>query len=148
MTTPASHSLVKLLRSVHDFASLDDASLLKVVGASANLAYRAGSTIFAAGSPSDAMYVILSGEVRIFDDSASDRGDVARLGRGDSFGEISLLRRTSHTKSAEAVEDSELMVVPRDSLEELLASNDHLRTHIERRMSEREAVRGDVSASS
>ena len=148
MTTPASHSLVKLLRSVHDFASLDDASLLKVVGASANLAYRAGSRVFEAGSPSDALYVIISGEIRIFDASTSDGREVARLKRGDSFGEISLLRRTSHTKSAEAVEDSELMVVPRDPLEELLASNEHMRTHIERRVSEREAVRGDVPASS
>ena len=148
MTTPASHSLVKHLRSVHDFASLDDASLLKVVGASVNLAYRAGSMIFEAGTPSDALYVILSGEVRIFAASASGGGEVARLRRGDSFGEISLLRRTSHTRSAEAVEDSELMVVPRDPLEELLASNDHMRTHIERRVSEREAVRGEVPASS
>ena len=147
MTIPTSHSLVKLLRSVHDFKSLDDESLLEVVGASANLAYRAGSTIFEAGSPSDALYVILSGQIRIFDRSTADE-DVARLGRGDSFGEISLLRRTNHTKSAQAVEDSELMVVPRDSLEELLVSNDHLRIHIERRMSEREAVRGDMPPSS
>ena len=143
MTTRASHSLVKLLRTVHDFGSLDDDSLLKVVGASVNLAYRAGSTIFETGSPSDALYVVLSGEIRIFDVG----GEVARLGRGESFGEISLLRRISHTKSAEAAEDAELMVVPRDSFEELLASNAHLRTHIERRVSDREAVRGDVPAS-
>lgn len=144
MTTP-SHSLVKLLRTVHDFKELDDSTLLKVVGASANLAYAPGSMIFERGSPAEALYVILSGRVRIFD--PSDGADVAQLGPGESFGEISLLRRTSHTKSAQAVEPTEIMVLPRDSFEELLASNEHVRLHVEQRIAQRETVRGDVSAS-
>jgi CRP-like cAMP-binding protein len=146
MTKPASHSLVKLLRSVPDLGGLDDATLLKIVGASANLAFEPGSTVFEAGAPSEALYIILSGGVRIFG-AEPNSADVARLGPGDSFGEISLMRRTSHTKSAQAVESSELLVVPRESFEELLAANTDLRTHFERRMAQREAVRGKVSES-
>lgn len=144
MTTP-SHSLVKLLRSVHDFARLDDATLLKVVGASANLAYASGSFVFEAGSAAEALYLILSGRIRIFD--PNNGAEVAELGPGESFGEISLLRHTSHTKSAQSVDGSEIMVVPRDSFEELLDTHEHLRSHFEQRIAQREAVRGDVSAS-
>jgi CRP-like cAMP-binding protein len=147
MTTPASHSLVKLLRAVPDLGGLDDATLLKIVGASANLAFAPGSTVFEAGAPSEALYIILSGGVRIFGGGEPSGADVARLGPGDSFGEISLMRRTSHTKSAQAVESSELLVVPRESFEELLGANIDLRTHFEQRMAQREAVRGQVSES-
>jgi ATP-binding cassette subfamily B protein len=145
MSMPTSHSLVKVLRSVHDFAALDDAALLKVVGASANLAFAPGSRVFEAGSASEGLYIILSGRIRIFDGHEARSGDVATLGPGDSFGEISLLRRINHTKSAEAVDNSELMVVPRDSFEELLATNEHVRTHFEKRIAQREALRGEVS---
>ncbi len=148
MTTQPTHSLVKLLRTVPDFVGLSEPTLLKVVGASANLAFAPEATVFEAGSPSEALYVILSGRIRIFDDApGGGGGDVAVLGRGDSFGEISLLRRTGHTKSAQAVEVSELMVLPRESFEELLEANVDLKAHFEQRIVEREAVRREASES-
>ena len=55
------HSLVKALRAVPDFADLDDATLLRIVGASTNLFYPAGSVVFEPGSPAEALYVVLSG---------------------------------------------------------------------------------------
>lgn len=147
MTQAPAHSLVKALRAVPDYAQLDDRTLLKIVGASTNLAFAPGATIFEAGSPSEALHVILSGQVRIFDPHEPG-ADVARLGPGHSFGEISLLLRTNHTKSAQAVEDSELMIVPLESLEEVLADNPDLKADFERRIEQRRAVRGDVSDSS
>jgi CRP/FNR family transcriptional regulator, dissimilatory nitrate respiration regulator len=148
VTKAPSHSLVKALRNVPDFASLDDATLLRIVGASANLAFARGSLVFEAGSPAEALYVVLSGQVRVFDTGEAGEHDVAQLGRGESFGEISLLLRTRHTKSAQAVEDSELMVVPHESFDEVLASNPDLKTLFERRIEQRRAVRGEVSESS
>src|SRR5439155_401722 len=62
-----SHSLVKALRAVPDFADLDDATLLRIVGASTNLFYPGDGIVFEPGSPAEALYVVLSGEVRIFD---------------------------------------------------------------------------------
>jgi len=67
---PLKHSLVRALRRVPDFSSLDDGILLKVVGASANLFWPAGSIVFERGSPSEALYIVLGGSVRI-----SDGGD-------------------------------------------------------------------------
>jgi CRP-like cAMP-binding protein len=147
MNEPVTHSLVKALRGVEAFSSLDEDALLRIVGVSSNLAWRAGSEVFAAGSHADAMFVVLSGEVRIVDPADSD-GEVARVRPGDSFGEISLLRLTKHTKDAIAVEDTELMVIPHESFRELLESNPEVAGYFQRLMEQREPVRGDTPVES
>jgi voltage-gated potassium channel len=120
VTGPISHTLVRALRTVPAFSGLDEATLCEIVGASSNFVWRTGSPIFEPGDPAEALYIILSGEVRIVDEAEDD---VARLDQGDFFGELSLLRRTSHSKRAEAVEDSELMVLPQEPFEALLADD-------------------------
>lgn len=139
-----SHSLVKALRSVPDFASLPDQELLDIVGASTNLAWQAGGTVFEKDSPSEALYIVLSGSVRIFDIVDGQRVEVARVGPGTSFGELSLLLRTTHSKEAVAEEDTELMVVPKESFQRLLESNPDLAQYFRRRLEERLPVRGEV----
>lgn len=148
MTQRVTHSLVKALRAVPDFASLDDHTLLRIVGASANLFWPAGSVVFEKSSPSEALYVVLSGEIRIFDTADGKVQEVSRLGPGESFGELSLLLQTTHTKNAEAVQDSELMVIPEESFQELLDSNEELSAHFRRRVEERVRVRGEVTETS
>ncbi|HZA27664.1 MAG TPA: cyclic nucleotide-binding domain-containing protein [Actinomycetota bacterium] len=146
--TPVTHSLVKALRTVPDFESLDDHSLLRIVGASANLFWPAGSLVFEKGSPSEALYVVLSGEIRILDTVDGAEQEVSRVGSGGSFGELSLLLQTTHTKNAEAVQDSELMVIPEESFQELLDSNQELSARFRRRVEERVPLRGEISETS
>jgi CRP-like cAMP-binding protein len=138
---PITHRLVSSLREVPDFAELPAAVLLQVVGASADLMWRAGETIFAPGEPADALYVIRYGRVRIAE--ADDGGEVAELGPGDYFGEQALLLRTDHTRHAEAVEDCELMVVSREGFERLLDAEPSVaaefRETLERRIRAHEA---------
>jgi CRP-like cAMP-binding protein len=141
-----SHSLVKALRSVPDFSSLDDHALLRIVGASANLFWPAGSIIFEKGSPSEALFVVLSGRVQIFERLGDREVEVTRVEPGSSFGEISLMLNTTHTKDARALEDAELMVVPKGSFQELLDSNPDLAAQFQRRIAERLPVAGEVAA--
>ncbi|HJP65591.1 MAG TPA: cyclic nucleotide-binding domain-containing protein [Actinomycetota bacterium] len=146
MTTPT-HSLVKALRSVPDFSGLDDHTLLQIAGASLNLFWSAGSTVFEPGSPSEALYIVLSGEVRIVDPKANGDVEVSRVGPGRSFGELSLLLALKHSKRAEAAEDAELLVLPRESFEEVLADNPELAQQFQRRIEERRPVAGEMSDS-
>jgi CRP/FNR family cyclic AMP-dependent transcriptional regulator len=138
------HSLVKALRSVPDFASLSDHELLDIVGASTNLAWPAGSVVFEKESPSEALYIVLSGSVKISDVVDGNRVDVAIAGPGTSFGELSLLLDTRHSKEAVAEEDSELMVVPKEWFQGLLQAKPDLAEHFRRRLEERLPVRGEV----
>lgn len=142
-----SHSLVKALQSVPDFHDLDDSRLLQIVGASTNLFWPAGGRVFERGSESEALYIVLSGEVSISEPGRDGDVEVSRVGLGSSFGELSLLLHTTHTRDAVATEPTELMVIPRASFEDLLASNPELALHFRHRLEERLPVRGDVEES-
>lgn len=141
------HSLVKALRSVPDFADLDDAGLLHLVGASVNLAFPKGSLVFQQGSPGEALSVVLFGEVRIFEARDGEEIEVARLGPGESFGELSLMLRTVHSKTAQAIQDTELLMIPGEMFEEVLATNAELDAKFRRRLEERRPVKGQVEES-
>jgi CRP-like cAMP-binding protein len=139
-----SHSLVKALRSVPDFEALDDRELLDIVGASANLFWEAGSLVFEQGSPSEGLFVVLSGSVKIVDVVDGQAHEVATVGPGSSFGELSLILDTTHSKEAVAGEDAELLVVPKESFQDLLRSNEALAAHFNRKVEARMTVPGEV----
>jgi CRP-like cAMP-binding protein len=134
---PVSHSLVQALRVVPAFAAVDERTLVRVVGASANLFWSAGSSVFEQGTPSDALYIVLSGMVGIFDALDGNEIELACIGPGDYFGELSILLHTTHSKAARALEDSELMVLPKGPFQELLAANPDLGEHFRRKVEER-----------
>lgn len=131
MAGQVAHSLVQILRRVPDFATLDDRTLLQIVGESANLFWRAGSTIFKPGSPGDALYLLLSGEVGIFDGDSPESRLVANPKEGDFFGEMSLLLNATHSKTAQAISDSEILVLPKEAFERVLESNPALAAHFD-----------------
>ncbi len=133
------HRLVRALRDVPDFSGLEETALVNAVGAAATLRWREGSVVFDAGDAADAVFVVLHGKVRISED-----GDevVADIGAGDYFGEQAVLLHTTHSARATAVEDCELLAIPKAEFESLLESDPELaarfRRKLERRLSERE----------
>jgi cAMP-dependent protein kinase regulator len=129
MQEKISHSLVQTLRGIPDFSTLDEKTLLEVVGESMNLFWRAGSSIFEPGAPGDALYVMLAGEVAIYDGPGDQ--EVAHPRPGDFFGEMSLLMNTTHSRTAMAVTDCEILVLPKGAFEGLLHRNPPLAKHFE-----------------
>jgi CRP-like cAMP-binding protein len=134
---PITHSLVKALRNVPGFDVLDDRTLLRIVGASVNLVYPTGALVFEKGTPGEALYVVLSGEVRIFDVLDGHEVEVATTRPGDYFGEMSLLLTSTHTKNVRAVEDSELLVLDKDSFRRLLDGYPEVAEIVHKRLEER-----------
>lgn len=120
MAGRVTHSLIKALANVPGFDLLSERDLVQVVGASVNLLYPEGSTVFAKGTAGEALYIVLSGKVRIYDDLDGSEIEIAELGPGDFFGEMSLLLETMHTKHAQAKEDTELFVLMKDMFQRLL----------------------------
>lgn len=142
VSEPVTHTLVKTLRGVPNFAALDEAILLEVVGASVNLYWPAGRTVFEADEPAEALYLVLSGCVRILENVTGERREVAELGPGDYFGEKALLHEVTHTKTAVTSEDSELLVLPKDSFRPLLDDNPDLAARLERTLERRDGDSG------
>ena len=126
MGQPVTHSLVKALRRVPDFAGLDDRTLLRIVGASTNLVWPANSSVFEPGARTEGLYVVLSGKVVICEVVDGEDRVIAAVGPDGFFGEHSVLLDTQHTKRAKAVEPTELMVVPRESFQAVMADHPDL----------------------
>ena len=131
------HTLFKALRAVPSLAPCDEQTLLTIVGDSVNLVWPAGVTVFALGSPAEGLFIVLSGGVRVLGEAGAE---VAQLGPGEFFGELSLLLGTSHQHTVEATEDTELMVVPKERFDLLLADNPELAVGIRRKAEERMAM--------
>jgi CRP-like cAMP-binding protein len=137
METKVTHSLVTALRAVPGFASVDERMLLALIGDSANLFWPAGSVVFERGSPPDGLYIVVSGKLRVVDKNGDD---VAEMGPGEFFGELSLLLDTFHRHDVRAEEDSELMVLPKECLDELSAEHPELGRAVRERAEERISI--------
>jgi CRP/FNR family cyclic AMP-dependent transcriptional regulator len=73
-----------------------------------------GTAVFRQGDPGDSMFIIEAGRVRIVIHCEGQETAVAVLEAGDFFGELSLLSNAARTATAEALEDTTLLVVRRD----------------------------------
>lgn len=128
------HSLVRALAGVPGFDLLDDPALLQIAGASSNLLYRTGSVVFQQGEAADALYIVLAGAVEL----GPGRGQPeVTLGSGDYFGEMSMLLETQRTRTVRAVEDCELLVLPKESFQQLLSEQPELERHVRAKLQER-----------
>lgn len=80
--------------------------------------------IIEAGAKENRMYIIMDGEVAITLANKTDRLEVARLKKGDFFGEISLFNNTPRTATATAIGNVKLFYIDNvDQLKEFLLRN-------------------------
>ena len=83
--------------------------------------YEAGAKIFLEGDKGNALYVIISGEVKIVKGEGGAETELIRLAGGDFFGEIALFEYVTRTASALAVELTSLLEISRDNFNDFFA---------------------------
>ncbi len=117
----------KFLCSVPLFAGMDDAELEQLTSRLKRRSFVAGQTIFFQGDPGDALYIIESGQVRIYVHGEDGQEvSVVLYGPGDLFGELSLLDRQPRSATATAMEDTALLVMSADDFYRHLRSSHQL----------------------
>jgi putative oxidoreductase len=95
----------------------------------------AGTRIVSQGGAPEFFYVIQSGRVRVFRESADRiRTNLTELGAGDYFGEVALVTGQPRSASVEALEDSTLIKVSKEEFDRLLDHNPQLARHIIRQL--------------
>jgi hypothetical protein len=99
-----------LLRAVPFLSPLPEATLERINRRLERVPAAAGEQVFAQGDAGDRFYLIESGEVAVLLDGA----EMARLGSGDYFGEIALVRDVPRTAGIRVVADAELLALDRD----------------------------------
>jgi uncharacterized membrane protein len=110
-----------LLAEVPIFQLLDDEERSLLAADLDFVRYGVGETIFSYGDPGDSLYVIKSGEVEVFfKDDTGERIVIETAGKGEFFGELSLLDNGPRTASVVVTRDLEALRVDRRDLDHLL----------------------------
>ena len=87
------------------------------------LKVKKGTIIVAENSPCREMYAITAGSVTIYKTINAEKIELARLKKNDFFGEMCLLLGGARTATVEALEDTELLSLTRESLLQKIQSD-------------------------
>ena len=90
-----------------------------------------GDIVITEGDPGSSMYVIASGEVKVYTRAAGGRGTalyLAKLGEGDFFGEVSVLTGKPRTATITASQRTELLRLDKEKLDNALSKYPRIRT--------------------
>jgi len=111
----------KALRGVPLFAALDERQLRQLTDTCRTIRVKPEQMVFGPTQKAEQFYVVLRGEVKIYKVSARGDEQILHLyGAGETFGEAAMLAGIDFPAFAQALEDSELMVVSRASLRRLI----------------------------
>jgi CRP/FNR family cyclic AMP-dependent transcriptional regulator len=123
MALPANVSTT-LLRNVPLFAGLDEAQLSVLVHLFARTRFGRSETIIAAGDPTDSLYIVISGRLKVLMRDAQGREVIlAILGPGEFFGEMGLLDDSPRSASVVTLEACELLSISKADFKRCLAEN-------------------------
>jgi len=95
--------------------------LTRVVG---RKSYPRNSTIINAGDPTDALYIVISGRLKVM--MSDDEGReviLAILGQGEFFGEMGLIDEAPRSATVIAIEPCELLTINKMDFKKCLAEN-------------------------
>ena len=115
---------LEAIRSVPLFASLSDDAAHELLTLLKSRPVVTGTSLFHAGEPGDAMYLIQSGRVRIAVHDADGKEIVlAELAQGDFFGEMSIIDGKQQSADAAVIEDAQLSVLSRENFLRFINTN-------------------------
>jgi CRP/FNR family transcriptional regulator, cyclic AMP receptor protein len=121
-------SMTDALAAVPLFGGLDADGLANLLRGMRVRRFRRGETVFHVGDPGDALFIVMSGTIKIT--LPADTGDeaiLATLRPGDFFGELALLDGAPRSATAVAIEPTETTILPRDRFRELIANEPVMR---------------------
>jgi CRP/FNR family transcriptional regulator len=117
----------ELLRTAPIFSRLSQSDRQVVASVATVREYEKGETIFEQESPSDALYAIISGRVKIFRMMPNGKDLILEVfGPGDPLGAVALYMDRPFPATAAALENTTCVVIPRGTFFRLLESNPSL----------------------
>ena len=111
------------------FARLDPATRRALAADMVPFGLPGGRPLFKAGEPADALYLLVSGSLGVFDGPTTL---VQQIGAGMSVGETSLLGGGTRHRTVRALRDSELLRLDRSAFEALLCRHPDLLLQVAR----------------
>jgi len=113
-----------LLRNVPLFSMLSEVQLKLLTQVLSRKAYPKNSTIIAAGDPTDAMYIVVSGRLKVvMSDKQGQEVILAILNQGEFFGEMGLIAQAPRSATVTTIEPCELLTITRADFTKCLQGN-------------------------
>lgn len=136
----------KILAGVEILKPLSSLEQQEVVQSLVRRAYAPGEVVVRRGEPGDSMFIIHRGRVEVLIPVAGGQPQqVAVLGVGDCFGEMSLLTGEARTADVRALEELDLLEIQKPAIERLLVENDRLAQAFSISMTDRQARLTEIS---
>lgn len=86
------------------------------------ISYKRGQVIFAEGEASSYLYIVVSGEIRIFKEEKNRLIPISLVGPQDFIGELSMFSDDPRSATAIATRDSKLMIIKKSDIRKVLRS--------------------------
>jgi CRP/FNR family transcriptional regulator, cyclic AMP receptor protein len=113
-----------LLRNVPLFSLLPVDQLLLLTQVVLRKPYPKNSTVIAAGDSADALYIVISGRVKVtMSDNEGREVILAILNQGEVFGEMGLIDQAPRSATVVAMESCELLTITRADFTKCLQKN-------------------------
>ncbi len=110
---------VLILKSVPIFSSVPEGQLVDLATIAETVDYDAGEIIMNQGDLGTSMYIVVNGQVRIFEGEK----ELAVHGTRSVFGELAALDPEPRAASVQAIEDCTLLRLDGESLYDLMSGN-------------------------
>ena len=124
-----SNDILNFLNRQHPYDRLSVERRRQIAAGMVPQHLRTGDTVFSKGDEALGLYVILTGQVTIFDETDSP---LSLLEQGNSFGERGLLKEGRAVTTAKVSEDAELLRLPKDLFDDLWTNEPVFRRFFDR----------------
>ncbi|AGB41173.1 cAMP-binding protein [Halobacteroides halobius DSM 5150] len=119
------------VKKVPIFAELDQETIAKIDKLVTRKSYQAGEMIFWEGDPGENLYILNSGQVKIYKTSMEGKEYIVHLlTENDFFGELVLFKEEPLSNNAQAVTDCAVCLINKNDLERLLNHDPKLAHHL------------------
>jgi CRP-like cAMP-binding protein len=113
-----------VLKRVSLFAGLDGQTIEQLASISEIRDYKSGQQVYTEGEADAALFVVVDGKIRIEKRvDAEQRQTLQQIKDGEILGAISFVIGGAHSVSAQAIQDSELLVILRTEFDKLAVRN-------------------------
>ena len=110
--------ILPVLKQIPLFSNLDENLHKEIIEHIVLMYYPSNYTIFNKGDKGEALYIVKSGGVSVYeevnDDIAKDP-EIARIGSGGFFGEMALISEAPRNASVKTLNESEIFILRKNS---------------------------------
>jgi CRP-like cAMP-binding protein len=125
--------VTNILKNTDFFSGISEENVKKIVNIGATRKYKKGEVLFEENSKGEELFIVVKGSIAVRKNVAGGRKrNLGILNSGEILGEISLFDSEPRSAEAEAIEDSEVIVIPNVKFHALLKENCELAVQVQK----------------